>query len=282
MGYFFLLNRSISHIKRKGFISYLKNSLNHIINTLNPKKIGEIPFSHFFKKKRNLNRRFIKKNLKEFNSSNFDNYFNYRLNSKLIPKNPIVYGFGIGDQIKFEETISKKFKEASIFCYDPTSNKFNINYNGPKNIKLFSYGIWTKDENKKFFLNKKNGTGSAIEYYGSTHNVEEYFQCYKLKTLMNMNNHNHIDILKMDIEGIAIEVMNDFLDDKIYPNQIAAEFEFSEKDNLNHDDLNNFKVFEDKLNNLLARAKKLNYSCFYNPRTTMPYSSIEIIFVKNI
>ena len=283
MGYFFLFKRSISHIKRRGILSFFKNGINHTINILNSKKIGELPFSHYFKKKRNLNRRFIKKNLREFNDKNFDNYFNYRLNSKLIPKNPIVYGFGNGAQIKFEESIAEKYKYASIYCYDPTTKEFNNNYSGPKNIKLFSYGIWTSDEKIKFLLNKKGGTGSAINYYyGSAEKVEEYFQCYKLKTLMKMNNHDKIDIIKMDIEGIAIDVTNNFLDDDILPGQIAVEFEFSQKDNLNEDDINKYKIYEDQLFKLVNRMKKLNYSCYNNPRTTMPYSSIEIIFVKNI
>ena len=46
-----------------------------------------------------------------------------------------------------------------------------------------------------------------------------------IKNIMENNNHNHIDLLKLDIEGAEINVLNNMFDDKIYPTYILIEFD---------------------------------------------------------
>ena len=99
---------------------------------------------------------------------------------------------------------------------------------------------------------------------------------------MKMYNHEKIDVLKMDVEGSAVEVMNNILDDEIYPSQIAAEFEFAEYDDIPKDKMEKYTLFQEKLTKLINRMKNLNYKCYNNPRSTQPYAAIEIIFVKEI
>ena len=86
---------------------------------------------------------------------------------------------------------------------------------------------------------------------------------------------------KMDIEGAAIEVINQILDTKIFPTQVVAEFEVTENDNLTTEELMKYDVFKNKLISLINRMKKLNYSCYNNPRVIKPYAAIEILFKKN-
>ena len=95
-----------------------------------------------------------------------------------------------------------------------------------------------------------------------------------------MNNHYKLDILKIDIEGIAIEVLEDVLNDNIFPNQIVVEFEYSSNDNLSREQITEFVSFELKLLNLLKKMKELNYKAYNMPRLNTPYSSIEVLFVK--
>jgi FkbM family methyltransferase len=277
----YLFERCLHHIKNKGILSFIKNGIGRIKYILNPYKIGEFPFSFYFKKKRILNKKFIQKNLLKFDDVKFDNYFNYRLNTSKFINDPVVYGFGIGGQIKFEEEISRKFPNAQILCFDPTAKKFIKDYSGPQNINLYPYGIWVNDEKVKFFLQDDDGSGAIGNYFDSAYQIEKYLQCYKLKTLMQMFNHGKIDILKMDIEGAAIEIMNNILDDEILPTQIAVEFEFAEHDDLSKEDINKYNLFQEKLVKLINRMKNLNYRCYNNPRSTTPYASIEVIFVKN-
>jgi hypothetical protein len=42
---------------------------------------------------------------------------------------------------------------------------------------------------------------------------------------MNKNNHNKVDLLKIDIEGAENIVLEQMLDDKIYPKYLCIEFD---------------------------------------------------------
>lgn len=93
-----------------------------------------------------------------------------------------------------------------------------------------------------------------------------------------MNNHKKIDILKIDIEGVAIEVLHDVLNDKIYPEQIAVEFEVTGNDNISKDFLKN--QFDDILK-ILNKLKSLNYKIYHMPRfSNLPYDSIEVLCIR--
>jgi len=278
----YFIQRCVLHVKNKGFFSFIKNSVNHILYILNPVKVGELPYSYLFKKKRILNKRFIKKNLSNFNKPSIERYYNYYLDTSKIINNSIVYGFGIGGQIKFEEAIAKKFVNSEIYCYDPTSKNFINNYSGPKNIKLFPLGIWTEDKKINFFHpNDQFTTASITDQFNSNGEHVIKYQCHKLKTLMSMNNHNRIDILKMDIDGGVESVLEDMLNDQIFPTQIVIEFEFSEVDNLSKEQEEEYTLFQIKLTKLLDKMKLYNYKCYNMDRVTMPYSSIEVLFIKN-
>jgi hypothetical protein len=53
---------------------------------------------------------------------------------------------------------------------------------------------------------------------------------------MRQFGHTHIDVLKLDIEGAEIEVLNHLLDSAIFPTYICVEFDLYIKER-DHDDL---------------------------------------------
>jgi hypothetical protein len=93
-----------------------------------------------------------------------------------------------------------------------------------------------------------------------------------------MNNHNKIDVLKMDIEGAAIEVMNNILNDNIFPEQIAVEFEVGENEDISEDAFQNFSI---NIIKILNKLKSLGYKTYHMPRfSNLPYSSIEVLCIR--
>ena len=269
-------------LDKKGLKGLLISILNFINKNINPKHVGEFPFKYLFLKKRRLIKNFVKKELHALDDINIINIGNYLLNEKLINDNSIIYSFGVGESISFEESVSNRFN-CKVFCYDPTSLAVNYmkNKEYDKNLIYFrDYGIWKEDKKIKFFHqsdNDLNNTGGSITNLFEN-NSFDLLQCYKLKTLMDQNNHKKIDILKMDIEGAAFEVLDNVINDKIYPKQIVVEFEYSEDDKI---DLKKFKNWSDKLINLINVMKKLNYKCYYLPRYSHhPYSTIETLFIR--
>ena len=148
---------------------------------------------------------------------------NYKLYPDKISKKSVVYSCGIAEDISFDEAITKKFG-CDVFMFDPTSQslKFMNTIHNPK-LKFFNLGIWKYDGNIKFYYHESNVNLSATNIL----NAKKYFTlpCKSISSLMKDNEHNTIDVLKMDIEGASFEILNDLLDKKIYPKQIVAELE---------------------------------------------------------
>ena len=245
------------------------------------KTVGEFPFKYFFLKRRILIRKFCKDHLIDFDHPNIKTYFNYYLDSSLIDKNSIIYSFGLATNIKFEEKLASDF-DVNVYCFDPTPVAVNYMKN-VKNLKLIyqPYGIWVEDKKVKFYYldseHPESFNGSITNYSGNANNSVN-LQCHKLKSLMSMNNHNKIDVLKMDIEGAAIEVMNNILDDNISPKQIAVEFEVGENEDISEEAFKNFSVGIIKI---LNKLKSLGYKTYHMPRfSNLPYSSIEVLCIR--
>lgn len=245
------------------------------------KTVGEFPFKYFFLKRRILIRKFCKDHLIDFDHQNIKTYFNYYLDSSLIGKNSIIYSFGLATNIKFEEKLASDF-DVNVYCFDPTPVAVNYMKN-VKNLKLIyqPYGIWVEDKKVKFYYldseHPESFNGSITNYSGNANNSVN-LQCHKLKSLMSMNNHNKIDVLKMDIEGAAIEVMNNILDDNIFPKQIAVEFEVGENEDISEEAFKNFSVGIIKI---LNKLKSLGYKTYHMPRfSNLPYSSIEVLCIR--
>lgn len=153
------------------------------------------------------------------------NVGNYKILSDNISQSSIIYSCGIAENISFDEAISQKYG-CDVFMFDPTerSNKYMNSIDNPK-LKFFNIGIWKIDGNIKFYMPKNSGgiNFSATNLFKTKMHI--YLPCKTIKSLMYELNQTKIDILKMDIEGAAFEILEDILDNNIYPHQIIAEIE---------------------------------------------------------
>ena len=141
-------------------------------------------------------------------------------------KNIIVYSFGIGEDLSFSEALLNSFN-VEIWAYDPTpkSLKYISNHKLSKCEKFHFKNVGLSDECKTevFYLPKNEDyvSGSVI-----CHNeVKKEGICVNmcsLEQLCEENNHDHIDILKMDIEGSEFSVFEKF-PKNIRVNQICIE-----------------------------------------------------------
>ena len=144
-------------------------------------------------------------------------------------KNITVYSFGIGEDLSFSQELSDRFEHCEIYAFDPTPKaiRYVEKYDKSrlKKFQFFNYGLSNKSGNIRFYLPKNPKYVSGSEYRISSVNEDESIQVEMrtLKQLMNMSGHNHVDLLKMDIEGSEFDVIPQFLCEGILPEQICVE-----------------------------------------------------------
>jgi len=155
-------------------------------------------------------------------------------------ENSIIYSGGVGEDMSFDLLLQCKYN-CHVLLIDPTN----------KAIKHF-------DEVKQYYNSKQLFTGCIQnDYYSCIQSLQPdlgKLKFYKhssenfdivpvdsIKHIMVQQGHKHIDILKLDIECLKIEAVNQMLDDKIYPTYVLIEFDLLLK---NKDDNTKKKLIE--------------------------------------
>ena len=197
---------------------------------------------------------------------------NYLLYKMPTDSKPIIYSFGIGSDVSFDEAASVMF-DSPIYMYDPTPLviEFMKQHQNNKHFIFKSEGVFTENSDLKLYTNEKQNKANSSLY--PIHGVDgEYkvVKCKTLQTIVDENGHSNIDILKMDIEGAAHAVLEQMLDDTtIRPKQIVAEFEVR--------NVENPLTYLPKLAALMQKFKDNGYRV-YN-QTLVRKASVELIIV---
>jgi FkbM family methyltransferase len=144
----------------------------------------------------------------------------------ITPKS-IVYSVGVGDDISFEISLIRSFSLPTLFAFDPTPTAISwlSGQHVPDEFRLFQYAIAERDGTAKFFphdnpdfvahslIPRKATASQAVEVPLRT-----------LPTVMLELGHDHIDLLKMDIEGAEYAVIENLLLEKVDIRQLLVEF----------------------------------------------------------
>jgi FkbM family methyltransferase len=149
----------------------------------------------------------------------------WTIHPNILKHNSIIYSFGVGNDISWDLHMIEKF-DASIYAYDPTpkSLEWLKTIHLPSNFKIFPFGLASYDGTATFNLPDNPDHVSAS--FTKTGKLKKTFDATvkKLKTILDENQHSHIHILKMDIEGAEYDVIDDLIHSNIRPDQILIEF----------------------------------------------------------
>jgi FkbM family methyltransferase len=121
-------------------------------------------------------------------------------------------GANVGIFSVFCSTVSK-----TVYAIEPTPSHYNIlceitkQYN---NIKTINSAIWKNDEDINFYIVDFNTTSNSAV---SPTNNSVKVSGKKIKTIIEENSIDHLDLIKMDIEGSEFEVIDDQLLEYLYP-----------------------------------------------------------------
>lgn len=195
----------------------LKNSLNNKITYL------KYSLALYTKKAKHLRTR-IHCNYEWYGDEKYGGFY---VCPKLLNENSIVYSFGIGKDISFDKAILAKHK-CKLFAFDPTPKSIDWikNQNLPTNFYFYQYGIGIKSEIIDFYLPKNPDHVSGSATLQTNISVEKGIkvQMNSFSDIVKELKHNHIDLLKMDIEGSEYEVLEDIITSEVVIDQILVEF----------------------------------------------------------
>lgn len=154
-------------------------------------------------------------------------YGGFYVSLENINKKSIIYSIGIGEDISFDNELIDLF-DCTIYGFDPTpkSVEFVRKNKIKNNFKFSDVGISNKTERLPFYLPKNNnyvsGSLKKIKTVSNDNQIELEFK--RLKDVMDELSHNHVSLLKMDIEGAEYDVIEDIIKEKLNIKQIIVEF----------------------------------------------------------
>lgn len=140
-------------------------------------------------------------------------------------KESVVYSGGVGEDISFEHELVKRFG-CKIVLLDPSPTGVKTMERKGNQIPQLQYlqmGVAGKCGVLKLAPPPEGGISwFAGENRGNTIEVP----ATDVETLMKKNGHDHIDLLKLDIEGCEYEVIDHILERKLRIRQICADFDY--------------------------------------------------------
>jgi FkbM family methyltransferase len=152
-------------------------------------------------------------------------YGGFYVGRGLLTKDSIVYSFGVGEDVTFDLELIKRYG-LNVYAFDPTplAIKFVEKENLSTQFHFESIGISDKDETALFYLStdERDISGSIIDKNDNADTIQ--VEMKKTSSIMKELNHSHIDLLKMDIEGSEYAVLENILEEKIFPKQLCVEF----------------------------------------------------------
>ncbi len=142
---------------------------------------------------------------------------------KMVKSGDIVYSFGIGTDISFDEEVISRFG-VNVFAFDPTprSMQWLENQKLPQNFKAFEIALSNADGEISLSMPSNS---QHVSYQFRTHQeATEVFAAKKLSTIMSENQHKILSICKIDIEGAEIQVIQDIVSEQVQIQQLLVEF----------------------------------------------------------
>lgn len=139
-------------------------------------------------------------------------------------RDSIVYSFGIGQDISFDISIIEKYG-CTVHGFDPTPRviEWLKTQNVSDKFKFYPIGLSNQDGTLTFYTPEhENHISHTITASPVSKAIE--VPCQKIKTIAASLRHDHIDLLKMDIEGFEYDVLDNLLSDTIRPKQLLVEF----------------------------------------------------------
>jgi FkbM family methyltransferase len=141
----------------------------------------------------------------------------------LVRASSVVYCFGVGEDISFDSALIERFG-VHVHGFDPTPRAIRwAQSKAPEGFSMHPVGLADFDGEAAFQPPSRAGDVShSMVAFGS--GDAPRFTVRRLETIMWDLGHQHVDLLKMDIEGAEYAVIEDLGRGSVRPTQLLIEF----------------------------------------------------------
>jgi FkbM family methyltransferase len=123
----------------------------------------------------------------------------------------VIYSFGIGEDASFDLSVAEKYG-CQIHGFDPTPRSLAwvaSQLDEPK-FHMHPWALGDTDGSLRLFLPwNRNHISASISASALTSGECFNAECHRLATVMKQLDHQHVDVLKMDIEGSEYRVIDE-------------------------------------------------------------------------
>jgi FkbM family methyltransferase len=145
-----------------------------------------------------------------------------------LPQGAVIYAFGVGTDLGFELALIREFG-AEVHAFDPSpeSRRWIAAQRLPPALSFHPVAVGERDGTLVLRARESESRGVPIMYSAMDETrkgpaVE--VECWCLDTAMRRLGHNHIDLIKLDVEGAEFAALRSMLAGRSRPRQVLVEF----------------------------------------------------------
>ena len=154
-------------------------------------------------------------------------YGGWRIGLSNLSPASIVYSFGVGEDISFDLALID-LVGCDVVAFDPTpiATEWIRNQNISSKLIFVPIGLASHDGKVKFHVPPIEGWHSFSRSADPNAENQGTIKCdvMRLASLMKRLQHDHLDVLKMDIEGFEYDALDDMINSQIRPEWLLVEF----------------------------------------------------------
>ena len=172
-------------------------------------------------------------------------------------RDSVVYSVGIGFDVQFDLALIERFG-LTVHGFDPTPRvaEWLQNNPPPDALKFYPLGLaWTDGELQFAAPTEAEAVSGTVVPSALADQTTVAIPVARLETMMRDLGHDHLDVLKIDIEGAEYAVLDDMLQSNILPDQLLVEFHHGKRKK------GRFPVAETRKR--VASLLSLNYKIFW-------------------
>lgn len=186
---------------------------------------------------------------------------------------PVVYSLGVLTDTSFDRAVADYYN-TDVYLFDPAPIAVDYMHKNPSpKLHFYPFGVWIENTTTVFSCPKEEGRSPSmlISHAGKQFSAE----CRTLDAIKAELGHDRIDILKMDIEGAALPILEDLVASGAQlPTQIIVEFERYENS------IAKYCEFYVRIEKLIKTFADQGYQTFNLPRAYHKYNCLELLFTK--